>query len=82
MTAPQIGDKVVYAPLDGPPRRESWRRRAEHLSLVVADPDNDGYLTCWSLWESKGDGWWCAPPERLRVVERATYTPVEEASHV
>ena len=76
-TAPRVGDKVVYVPDPGRPQHEAWRERAERPSLVVAAPDEDGYLTCLPLWESEeGIQAWCAPPRRLRVVERATYEVV------
>jgi hypothetical protein len=71
--APRVGDKVVYAPdpkLAHLPLHPEWRHRAEEPAVVVVEASRDVDCWCWSLSERD---WWCAPPERLRVVERATY---------
>jgi hypothetical protein len=83
---PKVGDKVVYVPNPAfahLPLREPWGERAERPSLVTEGPDGDGDFWCRPLRD--GGAWvdrdeWLAPPERLRVVGRATYERVGEVS--
>ena len=75
---PKVVDKVIYVPAPEHAQtllQGAWRRRRQTSSLVVDGPrGDDGHYRCWM----PGDhDYWSAPAERLRVVERASYTPVE-----
>lgn len=78
-TVPTVGDKVVYVPAPehvGLAAAGAWQRRQHNPAQVIDGPrGDDSHYRCWT----PGDhDYWTAPPERLRVVERATYTPVKE----
>lgn len=72
--SPRVGDKVIY--IVGQPGTR-WHRRA---GVVVDLPDNAFTLLC-AVYSPGSDGrygaLWYASPTTLRVIERATYTPVD-----
>lgn len=85
MSTPKIGDKVVYVPHledQAQSRIGAWRQRQVVPALVIEGPFEDGYFHCHSPGEDSSWNPWSAPAERLRVVERATYEPVEEVEDV
>ena len=68
---PPVGDKVVYC---GNQTNWGWPRRRTDPGIVVeVDVDERTSVRVWS--PSEGE-WWGGYVENVRVVERATYTPV------
>jgi hypothetical protein len=74
---PNVGDKVVYV---GDRNAGLWPERRTKPGMVVetgTDPDGAARLLVWSPAESDS---WGTDATRVRVVERATYIPVDGAS--
>lgn len=72
---PKVGDKVVY---NGDNDHPVWDDRRSQVGIVVGEAASEEYYT-W-VWDPTEHDTWQALPSAIRVVERATYTPVPDQS--
>lgn len=76
---PQVGDKVVYLPHPGNDPDSAWATMRATVPGIVVEPSatrSSAPLDGCIVWHPSDHDYYCCQPERLRVVEAATYEPV------